>query len=91
MTLSIIQEKGQVTIPAQIRNKLGLKKGDLVAFLETDNGVVISAQQTIAVDAMNKIGNALKENGVKIEDLIENGRQIRENLVKRDYPNLLND
>jgi AbrB family looped-hinge helix DNA binding protein len=34
--LSIVQEKGQVTIPVEIRKKLGLKKGDYVAFIETE-------------------------------------------------------
>ena len=46
--LSIVQEKGQVTIPAEIRKKLGLKKGDYVAFVETDQGVMISPQHRIS-------------------------------------------
>jgi hypothetical protein len=33
LKLSVIQAKGQVTIPAEIRKKLGLKQGDLVAFV----------------------------------------------------------
>jgi AbrB family looped-hinge helix DNA binding protein len=36
-----IQEKGQVTIPQKIRDKLNLKKGDLVVFEETENGVMV--------------------------------------------------
>jgi len=42
LNLSVVQEKGQVTIPAEIRRKLGVKKGDLVAFIETEGGVLIS-------------------------------------------------
>jgi AbrB family looped-hinge helix DNA binding protein len=34
-----VQEKGQVTIPTEIRKKLGLKRGDLVAVMETPDGV----------------------------------------------------
>ena len=30
-----VQEKGQVTLPADVRKRLGIKKGDLVAFVET--------------------------------------------------------
>jgi AbrB family looped-hinge helix DNA binding protein len=37
-----IQEKGQVTIPQQIRKKRGLKRGDLVAVMETPDGVFIT-------------------------------------------------
>ena len=34
-------EKGTVTVPAEIRRKLGLGKGSLVDFVETDEGVLI--------------------------------------------------
>ena len=36
-----VQEKGQVTIPRAIREKLNLKPGDLVIFRETEAGVVL--------------------------------------------------
>ena len=85
MTLSVMQEKGQVTIPAPIRKKLKLKKGALVAFVETEGGVVISPQEIIAMEAMNRIGKALKEKGVTIEGLMERGREIRGKLIRRDY------
>ena len=39
-----IQEKGQVTISTAIRKKLGLKRGDLVAVMETPEGVFITPQ-----------------------------------------------
>ena len=41
--LSVVQEKGQVTIPVEIRRKLGLEKGDLVAFVETEQEEVFSS------------------------------------------------
>jgi AbrB family looped-hinge helix DNA binding protein len=59
-------DKGQVTIPAEIRKKLGLKKGDLVAFVETEEGVLISPQEVIATQALDQIGQALKEKGVTL-------------------------
>ena len=31
-----VQEKGQVTLPAELRRKLGLKRGDLVTVTETE-------------------------------------------------------
>ena len=36
---TVITRKGQVTVPAEIRRKLGLKRGDKVAFT-IDNGEV---------------------------------------------------
>jgi AbrB family looped-hinge helix DNA binding protein len=54
LKLSVVQEKGQVTIPAEIRKKLGLKKGDLVAFVETEQGVLLSPQEVIASEALDQ-------------------------------------
>lgn len=47
-----VQEKGQVTIPRQIRKKLNLKPGDLVVFVETDKGVIVKPASVIADDAL---------------------------------------
>ena len=83
--LSVVQEKGQVTIPAEIRRKLGLEKGDLVAFVETEQGVLISPQETIAMDALDRIGKVLKEKGLTLEELMESGREIRGKLLEKEY------
>jgi len=47
-----VQEKGQVTIPRQIRKKLNLKRGDLVVFVETEAGVIVKPASVIAEDAL---------------------------------------
>ncbi len=36
-----VTEKGTITIPAEVRRKLGLTKGSQVEFVETDDGVLI--------------------------------------------------
>ncbi|MDP3988384.1 MAG: AbrB/MazE/SpoVT family DNA-binding domain-containing protein [Candidatus Levybacteria bacterium] len=83
MTLSAMQEKGQVTIPADIRKKLGLKKGDLIGFMETDEGIVITPLETVTTDSLDKIGKILKDKGITLQELIESSRKIRKNIVKR--------
>ncbi|MFC7157911.1 AbrB/MazE/SpoVT family DNA-binding domain-containing protein [Halomarina halobia] len=39
--MSRVTSKGQVTIPKEIRERLGIRAGDEVAFEETDEGYVI--------------------------------------------------
>jgi antitoxin PrlF len=80
-----IQEKGQVTIPTEIRKKLGLKRGDLVAVMETPEGVFITPQQMLATKAFESIGNILKEKGLSLEELIASGRQIRTDILQETY------
>lgn len=83
--LSKVQQKGQVTIPVEIRRKWGLEKGDRVAFVETEEGVLISPQEVIAMEALDRIGEALKERGITLEEMIESGREIRGQLIEEEY------
>jgi AbrB family looped-hinge helix DNA binding protein len=74
LKLSVVQEKGQVTVPAEIRKKLGLKKG-----------VLLSLQEVIASEALDQVGRILKEKGLTLEELMESRREIRGKLVEEEY------
>jgi antitoxin PrlF len=80
-----VQEKGQVTIPLEIRRKLNLKKGDLVTFEETKDGVIIRPAEVVASEALDQIGKALKEKGVSLEELLEHGRKLRSEILDEEY------
>jgi len=79
--LSLVQEKGQITLPAAVRRRLGLKKGDYVAFIDTEQGVLVAPQEIVAVAALDRIGEALRETGVTLDDLIASGRDIRGKVI----------
>jgi antitoxin PrlF len=83
--LSRVQSKGQVTIPTEIRKKLGLKKGDLVAFVETEDGVLISPREVVVAKALEQIGAALQEKGITLEQLMEDSHTIRGQLIEEKY------
>ncbi|MBX3069366.1 MAG: AbrB/MazE/SpoVT family DNA-binding domain-containing protein [Thermomicrobiales bacterium] len=84
-TLVRVQEKGQVTLPADVRRRLGIQKGDLVSVTETPDGVVITPQKVIALKALDEIGRILREQGVTLEELMESGREIRGQLLTEMY------
>jgi AbrB family looped-hinge helix DNA binding protein len=44
--VSPVSEKGQVTIPKEIRETLKLKKGDRVVFLDRDSQIIIRKAKT---------------------------------------------
>ena len=55
MAVAKILERGQITIPKQIRERLGLKKGDIVdARLEGDC-VVITPRKLVAPEVWEKL------------------------------------
>ncbi len=80
-----IQEKGQVTLPAAVRKRLGLKKGDLVAVTSTPEGVLITPQEVLTTRALDRIGQALHDQGLSLDELIEAGRDERSRLIEEQY------
>ena len=83
--LSTIQEKGQVTIPADLRKKLDLRKGDQVVFTETEEGILISSREAAAIKALEKLSLMLREKGLTLEELTESSEAVRTDLVKEMY------
>ncbi len=80
-----VQEKGQVPLPAEVRRALNLKKGDLVAVEITENGVLITPQETVVIRALDGIGQILREQRLSLDELMESGREIRGELVTEQY------
>ena len=80
-----VQEKGQVTLPTEFRKRLGMKKGDLVAVTETPEGLLITPQEVVAARALDRIGAALAEQGLSLDELIESGREERGELIRERY------
>jgi len=46
MATAAVTSKGQITIPAEVREDLGLKAGDRVSFLKGENGEYILRAKT---------------------------------------------
>ena len=46
MATAAVTSKGQITIPAEVRKKLGLKPGDRVRFVESETGEFIMKPKT---------------------------------------------
>ena len=77
MQTSTVTTKGQVTIPAKVRNQLGIHQGDRVGFVYEDGKVIIlpvienieaafgivSTQQSVSLEDMD---SAIAQNGSKL-------------------------
>ena len=50
MNLAKISANGQITVPVEIRRRLGLKSGDKMLFLQKQNGeIVVSNASAVAI------------------------------------------
>jgi AbrB family looped-hinge helix DNA binding protein len=80
-----MQERGQVTVPVEFRKELGLGKGDLIAFEKVDQGLLLRPQEVVAMETLDLIGDALEKRGISLEELIDDGREIRSKLIEEEY------
>ncbi len=74
-----------MTLPAEVRRRLGIKKGDLVAVTETAEGILITPSELITRREIAELDQVLKSSGLTFEQLIESGREIRGELIKEAY------
>ncbi len=81
----VIQERGQITLPAELRRKYGLKKGDVISFEDTADGILINPREALVMRLLDDIGSELTKRGVTLEDLVESGRALRDDLLKDLY------
>lgn len=80
-----VEAEGQITLPADLREKLGLKRGDLVSVVETPEGLLLTNEALIADRDYGLVDGELKKQGLSLDDLIESGRETRGHLLKELY------
>ena len=80
MTAATITSKGQVTIPADVRKRLGLGKGDRIEFIEIEKGVFAIRPITGDVRGLKGLLKAPGGRPVTIEEMNE---AIRARAVER--------
>lgn len=83
------QDRGVITIPQSVRERLGIKKGSTIAFVENDEGrVEIRVVEDAFIAAIDEIGDALKERGMTMAQWLAAGSKNRKKLFKQLYPEL---
>jgi AbrB family looped-hinge helix DNA binding protein len=80
-----VQEKGQVTIPRDIRRQLKLKKGDLITFVSTENGVVIKTLDLAANDLLAVLATSLQTRGIQLEEVLARARNTSSARVIQEF------
>ena len=89
MEVAKITSRGQVTIPIDIRRKLGVKEGDKIIFAEDDNRIFVVNAAKIAFANMRAAFTSEAERlGLKDEsDIVALVDEVREEMWKERYAN----
>ena len=80
-----VGEKGEVTLPDDMRRHLGVNQGGLAAAVETPDGILITTRQGLVNWLLDQMGAALREHDLSLEELIESGRAERAAIIREMY------
>ena len=70
MPVATVTSKGQITLPKPIRDKLGVKPGDRVAFREREDGTIVVEPETLSLLDLQGVLKP-RVRGVTVEDMNE--------------------
>ena len=83
-----IGEKGQLTIPKQYRDELGLDTGAPVAVLRIGEGLMLIPEQNRFRILCESIASVLEHRQISPADLVETLPEARQRVFARRYPEL---
>lgn len=84
MELAKVTTKGQITIPKSIRERLNLKEGSKIIFIENGNDIIIKNAAMLSLEKIQKAfeGEAERLNLKSEEDVVEFIKSERRNRKK---------
>jgi len=85
LTTTKIGEKGQVTVPKQFRENLGLQTGAPFAVLRLGDGLILMPQQSRFETLCAEISSALTANGIRPKAVLATLPEARQRIFQRRY------
>jgi AbrB family looped-hinge helix DNA binding protein len=85
LTTTKIGEKGQLTVPKQFREDLGLGNGAPFAVLRMGNGLILLPEQRRFEQLCHEISTSLTGAGVALSDLLTTLPEARNRVYARRY------
>ena len=72
-----MREKGQVTIPMDIRESLHLSKDSLLSVTRVGNGILLTPKPSVFEATSAGFVKEAKEKGITLDDLLKDLKKIR--------------
>jgi AbrB family looped-hinge helix DNA binding protein len=82
---SHIRERGQLTIPKEVREKGALYDGEAVTIIPIGDSILVTPKRLGLDEARREIRRIMKASGVTMEELIEGLEEERKRLYQETY------
>jgi bifunctional DNA-binding transcriptional regulator/antitoxin component of YhaV-PrlF toxin-antitoxin module len=80
-----VRQRGTLTLPAELRDRYGIKKGDTFRLVDLDGIFVLTRMVPLVPELAREIEKARREAGLSTEELLEGLREQRERYVAEKY------
>jgi AbrB family looped-hinge helix DNA binding protein len=80
----LVEDDGRVVLPSDLRDKLELHRGELVA-IETPDGVLLTSRRAAIERDLARVDAELREHGLTLDEVVESGREIRGEITRERY------
>ena len=78
-----VRERGQFTIPAEIRRQMGIKEGDVFSLIQLGDTLIATRKALVAPQIAGAIEALMEEEGVTLGDLLDGLAKQREAYVRK--------
>jgi AbrB family looped-hinge helix DNA binding protein len=85
LTTTKIGEKGQLTVPKQFREDLGLGNGSPFAVLRLGDGLILLPEQRRFEHLCQRVSSSLSAVGLKPKELLATLPEARDRIYARNY------
>ena len=80
-----VRDDGTVILPAALLEEFGLKVGDTVRAIQTENGILIAPRKVLISKLLDEIGDDLKAKGFTLEQILADSASIRQEIYDEKY------
>ncbi len=81
----VVRDRRQVTLPADVCDRLGIQPGDHLTLVVNGDEVVLRSRTKGALGALAVLRKAVSESGVTEEEMQAEGRRVRKELLLERY------
>lgn len=86
-----INAEGNLILPAELREALGLQVGDTLKLVQTEDNLLLIPRRLLVAEFAEYMSKLLAEKGLTVDDLLASGEEIRDELFRERYGDLLSD
>ena len=86
MPISQVNMHGQITLPVEMRKKLGMTPGSVVEISEKSNCLEVKKATVVESESLKRLAELARRKGITKKEIIKACREAGEQVYAEEYP-----